>query len=110
VWIAGGAGLLVLVVGVVLIILVASGGLVNRITAANYARLHHGMTEPEVIAILGTPTEVGDPNDAFGPNPFGVRVGNVFNFRLLKWRRGSSQIIVGLTNNSVSMLSGTNLP
>jgi predicted Zn finger-like uncharacterized protein len=109
VWLAGGGGLLVLVVGVVLIILFTAGPLGNTVTKENYEKLRHGMTEAEVIAILGRPTETGDPNQAVRNSPFGQQFGNIFNVRILIWRRGRSQIMVGFTNNSATMLSATNL-
>jgi hypothetical protein len=108
-WLAGGGALLVLVLGVILIFLFTLGPLGNRVTAANYARLQPGMTEAQVIAILGTPSEVADPNDPLGNNPFGVRLGNIFNIRVLTWRHGNSQILVTFTNNSLTMSNALNL-
>jgi hypothetical protein len=53
--IGGGAGLLVLIVGVILLVVFLSGG--NKLTSENIAKVKVGMSEQEVIALVGPPKE-----------------------------------------------------
>jgi hypothetical protein len=82
--IAGGATVLVITVVLVLVFTLGFGGRVNQ---ANYHRLQRGMSEAEVIAILGQPHEVQAPG-------FGVK--------LMGWRSGSTKIAVVLSNGKLT--------
>jgi len=52
--VGGGVGLLVLIVGVVLLVVLLNG---NKLTAENIAKVKPGMTEQEVIGLIGSPKE-----------------------------------------------------
>jgi outer membrane protein assembly factor BamE (lipoprotein component of BamABCDE complex) len=56
--IGGGIGLLAIIAGVVVLIVLLAGG--GSLTAANIAKLKEGMTESEVIALIGSPTQTID--------------------------------------------------
>jgi hypothetical protein len=105
VWLAGGGGLalLVLVVGVV-VILLASGAVGNKVTAENYQKLKMGMSEAEVRAILGNPSESADAGAFLGRAPRGLG-----SMRVLVWKSGRSAISVGFMNDKVTSLQGVNL-
>jgi hypothetical protein len=91
--IAGGATIVVIVGTVVaLIAFGAFGG--GTVTMANYQKLRTGMTEAEVVAIMGKPHEVQtDSAGGFGGMNLQVRV--------LGWKSGRNRINVGLFNNKV---------
>jgi predicted Zn finger-like uncharacterized protein len=110
VWIVGGVGLgLMLFLGLGLLLWYAvASGFGTSITRENYGKLAAGMSEAQVVAILGRPTSVGDPIEAFGglgmrPSPM---VGSV---RVLTWKSGQAQIQVVLVNDKVTTLSALNL-
>ena len=60
--VGGGVGLL-LIIGVVILLVCLLGGN-GKLTAENVAKLKQGMTEQEVIDLLGTPTATVDPGKA----------------------------------------------
>jgi predicted Zn finger-like uncharacterized protein len=68
VWLVSGGGLLLVIVIAVVLLLTLGGG--GKITPENAERVQPGMTEAEVRAILGAPTEVIDPSQVFNQNPF----------------------------------------
>jgi predicted Zn finger-like uncharacterized protein len=100
--IGGGVLLVLMIVGVV-VVLFATGTLGNKITEENFAKLKAGMSEAEVKAILGPPTEVNDIGikaaNPFFPGGLGVRV--------LTWRHGQNQVIVGFLNDQATQITGS---
>jgi predicted Zn finger-like uncharacterized protein len=100
VWVAiGGGVLLLLVVGGGLVVLFSTGVLGNKITKENVAKVQMGMSEVQVKAILGSPTETNDAG-LQGLNPF---LGG--NIRVLVWRHGGNQVSVTLIGDKVSGIS-----
>ncbi len=119
VWLLLGGGLLfglLLVVGVVATLFatgVLGGG--PKLTAENVQRIRGGMTEAEVIAILGRPTEAKDGAPAEfggGTKEFSQNIGGVdvkFQFgpttpgvRTLTWRKGKDFITVIFVKGKVA--------
>jgi predicted Zn finger-like uncharacterized protein len=104
VWLLIGGGILLLLVLVgVVVVLFATGAIGNKITEENFAKLKAGMSEVEVKAILGPPTEVNDvgikaANPLF-PGGLGVRV--------LTWKHGQNQVIVGFLNDKATQITGS---
>jgi hypothetical protein len=92
---AGGGGLL-LVVAVVLVLVFALGGS-GKVTQENYAKLKPGMTESEVVAILGRPTETLD----------GVTLGfGGSSGKTMVWKDGLNSITVIFANGKVTGIRG----
>jgi hypothetical protein len=82
VWLVGGGGVLLLVVGVVLAVVLMGN---SRVSLANYDRLTPGMSESEARAILGRPSEeTGGETGAFGMK---IDIGKV-----LVWKSGDNFI------------------
>jgi hypothetical protein len=118
VWLLLGGGLLfgmLLVVGVVVTLFATGvfGG--PKLTAENVQRIRGGMTEAEVVAILGRPTEVKDGAPAEfggGAQEFSQNIGGVdvkFKFgpmapavRTLTWRKGKEFITIVFQNGKVA--------
>src|SRR5262245_17967498 len=97
--ILGGLALVVFITGFALW---ASGTLLpNRVTAENFQKLRLGMTEPEVIAILG-PGEETTTHLGLG----GIPLGTDPRYKVLRWQRGQSQITVGLFAGRVTSIQG----
>jgi hypothetical protein len=113
----GGALLGLLLVGGVVVTLFATGviGGGPRLTAENVQRIRGGMTEAEVVAILGRPTEAKDGLPAelgAGSKELSQNIGGVdvkFQFgptvpgvRTLTWRKGKDFITVVFHNGKVA--------
>jgi hypothetical protein len=123
VWLLLGGGLLfvgLLLVGGVVLTLFVTGVLGGpRLTVENVQRIRGDMTEAEVIAILGRPTEAKDglPAD-FGPGTKEVdqNVGGVnvrFRFgpqasglRTLTWRKKGDFVTIVFRNGKVASVYG----
>jgi predicted Zn finger-like uncharacterized protein len=103
-WVVGGSVVLVLFLGVgaALLFVVFHGG--SRVTRANYARLRIGMTEGEVRAILGAPTQSADA----GSLP--VQLPGFGSMRTLVWKEGDRAITVMFIDDRAVMLGSQNLP
>src|SRR5205807_2363206 len=109
VWLAGAGGLLLVVVAVVVAILFGTGTLgPNRVTPENFAKLHTGMAESEVLALLGRPTRVDDSQRKLAEEmaravggPFGQKVDiNETNYlRTLIWEKEGNRIEVDVINS-----------
>jgi predicted Zn finger-like uncharacterized protein len=110
VWLVGGGGVFVLLLIGGVILFVALRG--PSITKENYQKIKPGMTEAEVVAILGKPTEELDPGSLFDNfnKGFGKDFAKDFNKDLgqfpkgllgktLIWRRGGDHIAVTLDGN-----------
>jgi predicted Zn finger-like uncharacterized protein len=95
VWLVGG-GVLVLFLACLggggLVYWLATGPMRNRVTPENADRIRTGMTEAEVKAILGRPTE--DSNLGQSRNPAALHI--------LTWRNGGNQITVTFRNGKVT--------
>jgi hypothetical protein len=100
VWLAGGGGLLFLVVVGVVLAIVFSG---SRVTEENFKKLHSGMTEAEVLAILGRPSETIDGNRGVPPN---LRLGLNINAKSMVWKSGRDHIEVAFLNGQAMAGSG----
>ncbi|HZY85291.1 MAG TPA: hypothetical protein VFE78_10705 [Gemmataceae bacterium] len=122
VWLLLGGGLLfgmLLIVGVVATLFatgVIGGG--PKLTVENVQRIQGGMTEAEVVAILGRPTETADgAPQGFAPGASEVNknVGGVnvkFQFgpttpglRTLTWRKGKEYITIVFRNGKVASVT-----
>jgi predicted Zn finger-like uncharacterized protein len=96
--IGGIAALLLLLVclgGAGAIVWWATGALRSTVTEENYAKLKMGMSEAEVKAVLGEPTE----------GQGGAQVAGL-GMKSLAWRNGPNQIVVTFLNGKVVGLSG----
>jgi hypothetical protein len=90
--------------GVVIVFIVLY--LSNPVTMANYNKLQTGMTEEEVIAIMGKPhVDSGKAFQQMG-NMMGAQVGNAFGMKQLAWRRGDDAISVAFMNGKLAFKSG----
>jgi len=104
VWpVIGGVVLFVLTLVGGIVFLVATGTLGTKVTQENFNKLQMGMTETQVKAILGTPTEVTDLGGFFGNNPLFAGAG----LRQLVWKHGQNQISVTFSGDRVTSLSGS---
>jgi hypothetical protein len=120
VWLLLGGGLfggfLLVVVGVVVALFVFSG---PRLTVANVQQIKGGMSEGEVVSLLGRPTESKDGLPAEfdqGATQFNKNIGGVdVNFRFgpmtpglrtLTWRKGNDFVTVVLRNGKVASVYG----
>jgi hypothetical protein len=96
VWLLLGGGLLfgLLLVGGVVATLFATGVLGGgpRLTVENVQRIQGGMTEAEVVGILGRPTERAD-----GPKTSGQRT--------LTWRKGKEYITIVFRKGKVETVT-----
>jgi hypothetical protein len=120
VWLLLGGGLLfgMLLVGGVVVTLFATGVIGGpKLTVENVQRIKGGMTEAEVKAILGRPTEAvdgGPPGFAAGAQEFSKNVGGVdvkFQFgpttpglRTLTWRKGKEFITIVFRDGKVALV------
>jgi transcription elongation factor Elf1 len=95
VWLASGGGLL-LIVAVVLVAILLGTGVIgpNRVTKENFDKLHAGMSEDQVISILGRK----DMRDGFG-NP--VKIDESNYLRTLIWEKEGKRIEVDVINRRV---------
>jgi hypothetical protein len=101
VWLAGGGGVaLLLIVGVVVLIFVMGG---SKVTRENFSKLKHGMTEAEVTAILGSPTDSQDTGQMFGMVDKGIKPGGL-SVKYSIWKSGKNVIVVVYTNGKVTEL------
>jgi hypothetical protein len=109
-WLAVGGGALVLLVVVPLVLWLADVFGTNRVTAANFEKLRVGMTEAELVAVLGPPAEViDDLRDQIGkvvPLPveldaLGPRV------RTLRWKDRGNTISVTLVGERAQSGEGS---
>jgi hypothetical protein len=71
----------------------------NRITKENYEKINNGMTESEVLDLLGSPTQTLDAS-ALGGQNFG------FDAKHLIWRNGDNVITVAFMGGKVVMKLG----
>ncbi len=87
---------------------VMSGGVNNAITEANFDKLRMGMSEAEVQAVLGTPTQILDLQNpfGFGGNPLAPNAPNAPNIKSFIWERGGNTITVTFANGKSSMIVG----
>lgn len=85
--IAVGGGILAMVL-VILVIMFAVGG--RSVNEANYQRIQRGMSEAQVVAIMGRPHETRSQ-----------AMGGFNQVRALAWRSGRNEIAVGLLNDRV---------
>jgi hypothetical protein len=87
VWLAVGGG------GLVLLMCCGVGGIValmtfgSRVTMENYEKIKADMTEEQVKAILGEPTETTE----------------VFGFKVWEWKSGDNIIVVEFVNHKVTV-------
>jgi hypothetical protein len=119
VWLLLGGGLLfggLVLVGGVVVTLFATGVIGGpKLTVENVQRIKGGMSEAEVVAILGRPTETKDGLPAefapgaqeFSQNIGGVDVKFQFGptapgFRTLTWRKGKEYITIVFRNGKVA--------
>ena len=111
VWLVGGGGIL-------LMLLVCGGGVGlwavgvfrfgNTVTKENYEKIKDNMSEAEVRAILGRPTEVGDNSRAANVfNQQGGRGGGLTDVRILVWKSGQNQITCGFVKDKLVMRVGS---
>jgi predicted Zn finger-like uncharacterized protein len=117
VWPAVGGGVALVVIVVVLVLTLGGGG-GGKITPENANRIHPGMSEKEVQAILGAPTEVVDPmtmfkdnplfqqNPALKNNPMLGNLQNVMPMKICVWKSGRNSITVTFINGQVTMHRG----
>jgi hypothetical protein len=121
VWLLLGGGLLfgMLLVVDVVVTLFATGVIGGpKLTVENVQRIKGGMTEAEVKAILGRPTEAvdgGPPGFAAGAQEFSKNVGGVdvrFQFgpttpglRTLTWRKGKEFITIVFRDGKVALVT-----
>jgi predicted Zn finger-like uncharacterized protein len=109
VWLVSGGGLLLVIVIAVVLLLTLGGG---KLTPENAARIQAGMTEAEVRAILGAPTEVIDPSQVFNQNPLFQQnpafknnplMGNFQNLlgavKVCVWKSGRNTVTVQFVND-----------
>jgi predicted Zn finger-like uncharacterized protein len=110
VWFAVGGGVLLLLIAVGLVLWLSVGP--SKFSKENFEKLRVGMTESEVRAILGSPTEVVDPSNLLNQNPafkqFPIpHVNNLLGtVKVLVWRRGNNIVQVMLLNDRVTSLNG----
>lgn len=75
------------------------GMLQNRVTKENFDKIKRGMSETEVRAILGSPSQVNDATTELkmlgGRNPFG-------SIKVLVWKGGGNTIQLTLMNDKVT--------
>jgi DNA-directed RNA polymerase subunit RPC12/RpoP len=93
-WTGGGVGAAILV-GVVLFLLLRGGG-----SLANYDKVKNGMTEKEVVALLGKPTQ--DSDEAFammGAKP--PKIAGMPDIKALIWQDGEMIVQVSFINGKV---------
>jgi predicted Zn finger-like uncharacterized protein len=112
VWFAiGGGVLLVLLLVGGVIVLFTTGVLGNKVTYENFQKLKWGMSEAEVKAILGPPTEVSDLQTFFGNNPLQLPGQQPFplggNLRVLVWKHRENYISVMFTDGKATNIAGT---
>jgi predicted Zn finger-like uncharacterized protein len=104
VWIVGGIGVAVLLLGCAggggLIIWLASASLTNKVTEENYNKIKTGMSEAEVKAILGEPSQVEDLDKAASSLGINVRMPSS-GLRVLVWRNGNNHITLTFRNDKV---------
>ena len=104
VWLLVGGGSAALVGGIIIVFIVLY--LSNPVTLANYNKLQTGMTEEEVIAIMGKPhVDSGKAFQEMG-NMMGVQAGNALGMKQLVWRRGDDMISVSFMGGKVAIKSG----
>ena len=65
----------------------------SKVTQENYARIKEGMSEKEVVAILGSPSEASSGS--------GLRISGT----TLTWKGGDAVITVRLLNGKVALKS-----
>jgi len=102
VFIVGGCGALVLLVGclgVGTIVWFATSSMRNKVTEENYNKIQMGMSEAQVKTILGEPTAVEDTGQA--ANRLGLG-GNFFAMRVLVWKNDNNQITLGFRDGKVT--------
>jgi hypothetical protein len=96
--IGGIVGLLAVIAGVVVLIVLLAGG--GKLTSENIAKLKEGMTESEVIALIGSPTQTIDPQ---APGPLAGRPPS--NARDMVWTNQKDiTVTVSFENGKVSRL------
>jgi predicted Zn finger-like uncharacterized protein len=99
----GGAGAAV-VGGIIVVFIVLS--VTNPVTMANYQKLQVGMTEDEVIAIMGKPHGDTEKDLKAMANIAGVDLKNALGVKQLVWKRGDDMIHVSLMGGKVMMKGG----
>jgi hypothetical protein len=105
--VAIGGGGLVLVVVVCLVVWLLDPFRSTRVTVENFEKLKLGMTEPELVAILGPPTEVTeDWRDRFG-KVIGVPIQfDGPKVRTLRWKYRDDEITVTLVGERAQSCEG----
>lgn len=107
--VGGGVGLL-LVVGVIVLLVVLLGGGNGKLTAENVAKVKMGMSEREVIALVGQPTETIDPRIEAGK--LGLPAGDVGNALLakipkaMKWSKNDINLVVAFVDGKATTIIG----
>jgi DNA-directed RNA polymerase subunit RPC12/RpoP len=94
VWLASGGGGLLLIVVILVVVLFSKGIIGNKVTAENIKKIKNGMTEAEVIDILGSPTKSADAS-----NPL---LGGKSNMKVLTWEKGRNGVVVQIIDGKVA--------
>jgi hypothetical protein len=77
-------------------------------TMENFAKIKPGMTEAEVKALLGEPTQVSDSKQLAPLLPLiGKEAGDDPKMRILVWKPGRGQIFVGFMGDKLTLSSAT---
>jgi hypothetical protein len=86
--------------------LVGCGG-GGKVTKENHAKLKTGMTEAEVVAVMGTPTKKteADPAAAVPGGLMPPGVGDMAKTTVLTWEEGGKSIVVTLMGGKVFVIA-----
>jgi hypothetical protein len=77
-------------------------------TAENFTRIRPGMTEAEVKALLGEPTQVSDTKQLAPLMPLiGKDAADDPNMRVLVWKPGRGQILIGFLGGKLALTSAS---